>query len=121
MLEEVYVLKICGDSYCAVGSRAEAAELTKRYNEEKFRPFMMSEDECYWTFVKIAFESDSYWQVYRCRSCHEIRTWCDGGTDTEFCDRCWNELQRPRRLRWLLRFFAPDRHGCSECKGMTNA
>lgn len=37
--------------------------------------------------------------LYRCYGCAQVRSWSDGGTDTELCDTCWVA----RHARWDLK------------------
>ncbi len=74
-----------------------------------------------WWIRTVSFVGLDYRQVYKCSGCGEYRTWCDGGTDSEFCDKCWADFQWPWWLRWIKSFLpASSRgHGCSDCAQKT--
>jgi hypothetical protein len=31
--------------------------------------------------------------VFQCIQCERLVSWCNGSTDSELCDRCWNETR----------------------------
>jgi len=62
--------------------------------------------------------ADEVNHTYMCPACRRIRPWCDGGTDSLDCDRCWAIKHSPWYMRIVFHFLpslAGD-HGCGECR-----
>jgi len=111
MLKEVHILLRAGEPEMVF---ADFTELVKVCNEKNKEEDPELGD--YWsTYSGVDFGEQDYRQVYKCHVCKEFRTWCDGGTDSECCDKCWAEAQRPWWLKLLAPFLPPGRHGCGEC------
>lgn len=108
MLEEVHILFQDDDAEMVVF--ADLDEALKVCDD------LNNQFEDYWRVrSSIKFKSKDYRKVYVCPRCKEYRTWCDGGTDSEMCDKCWAETHRPWWWRWSSRFFPAGCHHCGEC------
>ena len=110
-LTEVYILRRAGEAEAVYAEHAEAKCICDAENAEEDPEFGDHWSVC----PGLVFIGKDYHQVYVCKGCGEYRTWCDGGTDSEFCDKCWAESQRPWWLKWLSIFIPTSGHGCGDC------